>query len=709
MRVFEIIMATPRPQITGLSHCQLRLRLLLIALLLFAVPTGCHPRVMGPFMGHSGPIQGIALSADGLELFSASADTTLRKWSTQDQSLLAQVNIDPISIEVVGEYVFASTGGGTIEQLMRGNLGRVRTFSGHNPASSGGYTSPVWTVRVSRQRPDLMMSCGQDRTVRFWAISSGSLVSTINAGRVVWDCAFGSVNGTFVASFNDGSADLMNIDSGTVLRTFSVSGTIVRRIFVHGNSLFMTGTSFSAHEFDLVSGNTLKVYGNGGNAVTAQNDQVYFGTNGGVVTSFNTSTRQSLGSFQAPSLKDVWYLVAHDRFLYSAHNDPLIYMWDLNPVATISTYTSQVQLTLPSFNIGAETTSIRGGDKDPPNHTIGADTLELWIVLALIAVFLMLVCLLALIYRLRRTARRRVINNYTSSTKALHSSVENASSDLQLSSITGLTSKLSNLTDKTTLMSAHELSIPAFLQKEYGSDFILSGHLIAKGGNGAIYRCQAIDKDISARSQGADLICKVVDMQGLDRIRPRIRQGFLQELSIVWRFRDNPLFPRLYAYSIQPVAMVMKFYECGDLLQYIESSRRHSKINVAQFPYTKKRIVKIFKKFIMAVEAMHSAGFAHCDIKPQNVLLDISATGQDLIPVLCDFGLAQVLDARVLKVEAFEISTLRGFSWSYAAPDTFHRARDKTASHDPDVIRADDVYALGVTILHMLKRTPVWE
>ena len=56
---------------------------------------------------------------------------------------------------------------------------------------------------------------------------------------------------------------------------------------------------------------------------------------------------------------------------------------------------------------------------------------------------------------------------------------------------------------------------------------------------------------------------------------------------------------------------------------------------------------------------MHGMGLAHCDVKLANVLLDINTKKHQLVVVVSDFGISRVVTNEKLKVEAFEISTLR--------------------------------------------------
>ena len=52
--------------------------------------------------------------------------------------------------------------------------------------------------------------------------------------------------------------------------------------------------------------------------------------------------------------------------------------------------------------------------------------------------------------------------------------------------------------------------------------------------------------------------------------------------------------------------------------------------------------LKIFRKVVKAVQFCHSSGVIHGDIKPQNILVNVSPqTGQISALKLADFGLAQ--------------------------------------------------------------------
>ena len=70
---------------------------------------------------------------------------------------------------------------------------------------------------------------------------------------------------------------------------------------------------------------------------------------------------------------------------------------------------------------------------------------------------------------------------------------------------------------------------------------------------------------------------------------------------------------------------------------------------------------------------MHLKQFAHCDVKPDNVLLE--AKHDYLEPRITDFGISRLLDLSASQVAAFRVSAIRGASVSYAAPEVLLRFR----------------------------------
>ena len=87
------------------------------------------------------------------------------------------------------------------------------------------------------------------------------------------------------------------------------------------------------------------------------------------------------------------------------------------------------------------------------------------------------------------------------------------------------------------------------------------------------------------------------------------------------------------------------------------------------------------------LDALHSAGLVHRDVKPSNVMLDERG-----VALLCDFGLAKGRAYTVLTRPGQVMGTL-----DYLAPELIRSGQASTAS---------DIYALGCVVYECLQVAP---
>ena len=246
----------------------------------------------------------------------------------------------------------------------------------------------------------------------------------------------------------------------------------------------------------------------------------------------------------------------------------------------------------------------------------------------------------------------------------------------------------------------HELSVPGFLELTWGTDY-RRGAYITKGGGGSMYECLEPRAKLQNIAGIHRLVIKEIN-SSLDSMSYRQKTAFWQELAIMYKFRDHPLFCKMYGYSTQPVSLVVEFYQFGDLGSFIEGRTK----SLTMFRYTNWRVIDLFMQYCSAIAHMHSEGIAHCDVKPQNVLLNV-VSGR-LIPIVIDFGVSRVVSDQSLLVKAFEVSDLKGASLAYAAPDVLFMLRSRVNPRNPNVWYAADTYSLAMTCLEMLNRKTPW-
>jgi serine/threonine protein kinase len=177
---------------------------------------------------------------------------------------------------------------------------------------------------------------------------------------------------------------------------------------------------------------------------------------------------------------------------------------------------------------------------------------------------------------------------------------------------------------------------------------------------------------------------------------------FTQELSLIWKFQTHKNVVKLYAWSDQPVALLLRNYTCGDL-------RRLLKHGSERLDYNKTNIISIMLQIASAVAFMHNEQVAHCDLKPANILLELDPQTFTIIAVLTDFGIARILDESAIKVEAFELPNTLGMSSTYASPEAIIRFRLALREDNPLLFKSSDAFSLGITLCEMLVRGDAWD
>ena len=324
----------------------------------------------------------------------------------------------------------------------------------------------------------------------------------------------------------------------------------------------------------------------------------------------------------------------------------------------------------------------------PVNNPIQTSSNLLWIsILVASLIFVFLSAIFIYIFVWRRIQIRKLLQ--TESTRKI--TTEPTS--------TAVTSSVLHSSLSTWLATNHELSIPAFLEMKFQIDF-KQGYFIAKGGGGSLYTCSCLSADLAELCGQQDLVVKRV-ADSMDQMTMRTMNAFWQEVAMMWRFRDHPNFCKVYAYSLTPVCIVMKYYPLGDLRVYI----RNYGPAATRFPYTKLSLVHIAKQYCQGIAFMHANGFVHCDIKPANVLLD-DQNGV-LSVIVTDFGISRVV-MNELDVKAFIVSDLNGASIQYAAPDVLVRFRRPNRETAPEILKCGDAYGLAMSLYELMNRCAPW-
>lgn len=119
-------------------------------------------------------------------------------------------------------------------------------------------------------------------------------------------------------------------------------------------------------------------------------------------------------------------------------------------------------------------------------------------------------------------------------------------------------------------------------------------------------------------------------------------------------------------------------------MQYIEGQT----LDAVKSEMTLDEKVQVVKQVAEGIQAAHSAGLIHRDLKPGNIMVERAESGWR--PYIVDFGLVREVEAKGMTETGMIVGTP-----SYMAPEQVWGESQK-------LDRRADIYSLGVTLYHML-------
>lgn len=109
--------------------------------------------------------------------------------------------------------------------------------------------------------------------------------------------------------------------------------------------------------------------------------------------------------------------------------------------------------------------------------------------------------------------------------------------------------------------------------------------------------------------------------------------------------------------------------------------------------------IELFYQLVIAVHYMHQKGYAHCDLKPQNILFRYPLNAKEIpIPVLIDFGSI----AQNNQIEQLTASV------RYSAPEVLMHLQRKEIPLRSLIAEKIDVWALGAILFEILTGRPLY-
>ncbi len=178
-------------------------------------------------------------------------------------------------------------------------------------------------------------------------------------------------------------------------------------------------------------------------------------------------------------------------------------------------------------------------------------------------------------------------------------------------------------------------------------------------------------------------------------------QSFKRELTLFRLLRDalgrRKDIASLYEVSVEspPFYLESEFVETGNLAEWAQSQGGIQEVSMAIR-------LKLLASIARAVDAAHSVGIIHKDIKPSNILIAIEAG--EILPRLTDFGIGQL--ASTSEIHRLDI-TQAGFTGeidlsgdSTIVGTQLYLPPEYLVGEEPSV--QGDVYALGIILYQLV-------
>ncbi|KAI3655837.1 hypothetical protein MP638_002839, partial [Amoeboaphelidium occidentale] len=207
---------------------------------------------------------------------------------------------------------------------------------------------------------------------------------------------------------------------------------------------------------------------------------------------------------------------------------------------------------------------------------------------------------------------------------------------------------------------------------------------IAAGGGGELYIAKLMDNSLS-KKHGEIVVQKVVFVKN-----KMTEEAFYLEVGIMIMLSSFPHFCKIIGYTENPKSLILNYYSSGSLKEWIQKN-----------PYNSNVAVKIMSEVSSAVRTLHSNFLAHCDLKTQNILVEVTSGVPSFF--LTDFGITQVLSDRIISSRMFTVVSMKGISVQFASPESFEKFRSKNYTNVD--FKMFDIYSFSCVIFNFMVST----
>lgn len=199
---------------------------------------------------------------------------------------------------------------------------------------------------------------------------------------------------------------------------------------------------------------------------------------------------------------------------------------------------------------------------------------------------------------------------------------------------------------------------------------------IGKGGMGVVYLAR-FSEEFGSESFTRHVALKTINP--LLKLAPQHIKMFLKEIKTLAEL-DHPNIARFLDIGTSEKGkpfFVMEYVDGASLTEYCNRKKLSIKERVA-----------FFQQVLKVIDYSHRRGFIHCDIKPNNILVDTSGALK-----VIDFGIASKYGSYI-SGKSQTTFFQHAFTPQYASPEQIKGEKNLTV--------ATDVYSLGVVLYELL-------
>lgn len=201
------------------------------------------------------------------------------------------------------------------------------------------------------------------------------------------------------------------------------------------------------------------------------------------------------------------------------------------------------------------------------------------------------------------------------------------------------------------------------------------------GGMSVVYQARDL-------SLGRNVAIKMMPLQSGHSTQDLPR--FQQEAQTISRLK-HPNLVTVFEFSVNhiPPYLVMEYIEGKSLAEVL----------AAEGPFGLERGINVLRQVCSALAHAHESGVVHRDLKPANILLQKTATGEEIVKIV-DFGIAKIVQQDNTEAQNFTRSGEILGSPLYMSPE---QCQGKKLDH------RSDIYSMGCVLYAMFVGSPPFQ